>query len=55
MENPHLTLTSTLTGAVAPVDGPDDCVKHLQEEYNTYYTDKSRKYMLKLDKKSVEI
>ena len=30
-------------------------VKLLQEEYNTYYADKSRRYMLKLEKKSVEI
>ena len=36
-------------------DGQHKYVKHLQEEYNTYYEDKSRKYMLKLEGKSVEI
>ena len=30
-------------------------VKFLQEEYNRYYADKSRKYMVNLEKKSVEI
>ena len=30
-------------------------VKLLQEEYNTYYTDKSRKYMVNLETKSVQI
>ena len=33
-------------------DGKCDYVKLLQEEYNTYYADKSRKYMLKLEKVS---
>ena len=36
-------------------DGKCEYVKLLQEEYNTYYTDKSRKYMLNLEKKLVEI
>ena len=36
-------------------DGKNEYVKLLQEEYNTYYTDKSRKYMLNLEKKLVEI
>ena len=36
-------------------DGNLEYVKLLQEEYNTYYTDKSRKYMVNLETKSVEI
>ena len=36
-------------------DGKHEYIKSLQEEYNTYYADKSRKYMLKLEEKSVEI
>ena len=36
-------------------DGKHEYVKLLQKEYNTYYADKSRKYMVKLEKKSVEI
>ena len=43
---------------VIPYNTQDDKCEHvniLQEEYNTYYTDKSRKYMLKLERKSVEI
>ena len=36
-------------------DGKCEYVKCLQEEYNTYYEDKSRKYMLKLEGKSAEI
>ena len=36
-------------------DGKREYVKCLQDEYNTYYEEKSRKYMLKLEKKSVEI
>ena len=40
------------------LDIQDSKCKHvtiLQEEYNTYYADKSRKFMLKLERKSVEI
>ena len=36
-------------------DGNLEHVKLLQEEYNTYYAEKSRKYMVNLEKKSVEI
>ena len=36
-------------------DGKLEYVKLLQEEYNTYYADKSRKYMVNLEKRSVEI
>ena len=36
-------------------DGNLEYVKLLQEEYITYYTDKSRKYMVNLETKSVEI
>ena len=35
--------------------GKHEYVQVLQEEYNTYYTDKSRKYMQNLERKSVEI
>ena len=36
-------------------DGNFEYVKFLQEEYNRYYEDKSRKYMVKLEEKSIEI
>ena len=36
-------------------DGKREYIKCLQAEYNTYYKDKSRKYVLKLEEKSVEI
>ena len=36
-------------------DGNLEYVKLLQEEYNTYYADKSRKYMVNLETKSVQI
>ena len=36
-------------------DGKHEYIKLLQEEYNTYYADKSRKYMVNLEKKLVEI
>ena len=50
-----LTLWAVLSILLDTQDGKCEYIKHLQEEYNTYYTDKSRKYMLKLEKKSVEI
>ena len=50
-----LTLWAVLSILLDTQDGKCEYVKLLQEEYNTYYTDKSRKYMLKLEKKSVEI
>ena len=36
-------------------EGNLEYVKLLQEEYNRYYESKSRKYMEKLEKKSIEI
>ena len=50
-----LTLWAVLSILLDTQDGKCEYVKLLQEEYNTYYTDKSRKYMLKSEKKSVEI
>ena len=57
--NIDLTMFPTLWAVLSILldiqDGKHEYVKHLQEEYNTYYEDKSRKYMLKLERKSVEI
>ena len=36
-------------------DGKREYLKCLQEEYNTYYEDKTRRYMLKLERQSVEL
>ena len=36
-------------------DGKPEYIKYLQEQYNTYYADKSRKYMVSLETKSIEI
>ena len=49
------TLWAVLSILLDTEDGKCEYVKCLQEEYNTYYKDKSRKYMLKLEEKSVEI
>ena len=49
------TLWAVLSILLDTQDGKREYVKLLQEEYNTYYADKSRKYMLNLEKKSVEI
>ena len=48
----HLNIDSTMFDTQ---DGKCKYLKCLQEEYNTYYEDKSRKYMLKLEGKLVEI
>ena len=50
-----LTLWAVLSILLDTRDGKREYVKLLQEEYNTHYTDKSRKYMVNLEKKSVEI
>ena len=50
-----LTLWAVLSILLDTQDGKCEHVKILQEEYNTYYIDKSRKYMLKLEEKLVEI
>ena len=49
------TLLAVLSILLDTQDGKREYVKLLQEEYNTYYADKSRKYMVNLEKKSVEI
>ena len=49
------TLWAVLSILLDTQDGKHEYVKHLQEKYNTYYEDKSRKYMLKLERKLVEI
>ena len=49
------TLWAVLSILLDTQDGKCKYVKHLQEEYNTYYEDKPRRYMLKLERKSVEI
>ena len=49
------TLWAVLSILLYTQDGKLEYVKLVQEEYNTYYTDKSRKYIVNLEKKSVEI
>ena len=49
------TLWAVLSILLDTQDGKHEYVKCLQEEYNIYYEDKSRKYMLKLEEKLVEI
>ena len=49
------TLWAVLSILLDTQDGNLEYVKLLQEEYNTYYADKSRKYMVNLEIKSVEI
>ena len=49
------TLWAVLSILFDTQDGKHEYIKCLQEECNTYYKDKSRKYMLKLEEKSVEI
>ena len=49
------TLWAVLSILLDSQDGKCQYIKCLQEEYNTYYEDKSRKYMLKLEERLVEI
>ena len=49
------TLWAVLSILLDTQDGNLEYIKLLQEEYNTYYADKSRKYMVNLETKSVEI
>ena len=49
------TLWAVLSIPLDTQDGKCEYIKLLQEEYNTYYTEKSRKYMQNLERKSVEI
>ena len=49
------TLWAVLSVLLETQDGKHKCVKCLQEEYNTYYEDKSRRYMLKLERQLAEL
>ena len=49
------TLWAVLSILLETQDGKCEYVKHLQEEYNNYYEDKSRRYMLKLERQSAEL
>ena len=49
------TLWAVLSILLNTQDGNLEYVTLLQEEYNTYYADKSRKYMVNLETKSVQI
>ena len=49
------TLWAVLSILFDTQDGKCEYVQVLQEEYNTYYADKSRKYMQNLERKLVEI
>ena len=49
------TLWAVLSILLDTQDGNFKYVKFLQEEYNRYYAEKSRKYMVNLEMKSIEI
>ena len=49
------TLWAVLSILLDTQDGSLEYLKFLQEEYNRYYADKSRKYLVNLEKKSIEI
>ena len=49
------TLWAVLSILLDTQDGSLEYVKFLQEEYNRYYADKSRQYMVNLETKSIEI
>ena len=49
------TLWAVLSILLETQDDKCKYVKCLQEEYNNYYEDKSRRYMLKLERQSVEL
>ena len=49
------TLWAVLSILLETKDGKCKYVKCLQEEYNNYYEDKSRRYMLKLERQSAEL
>ena len=49
------TLWAVLSILLKTQDATHKYVKCLQEEYNTYYADKSKNYMLRLERQSVEI
>ena len=49
------TLWAVLSILLDTQDSKHEYVKCLQEEYNTYYEDKSRRYMLKLERQLAEL
>ena len=49
------TLWAVLSILLDTQDGKHEYVRHLQGEYNTYYENKSRRYMLKLERQLVEL
>ena len=49
------TLWAVLSILLDTQDGILEYVKFLQEEYNRYYADKSRQYLVNLETKSIEI
>ena len=49
------TLWAVLSIHLDTQDGKCKYIKHLQEEYNTYYEDKPRRYMLKLERQLIEL
>ena len=49
------TLWAVLSILLETQDGNREYVKHLQGEYNTYYEEKSRRYMSKLERQLVEL
>ena len=49
------TLWAVLSILLNTQDGKCEYVKCLQEEYNSYYKDKSRRYMLKLERQLAEL
>ena len=49
------TLWAVLSILLDTQDGKCKYVKYLQEEYNSYYKDKSRRYMLKLERQLAEL
>ena len=50
-----LTLWAVLSILLDTQDGKCKYVKHLQGEYNTYYEEKSRRCMLKLERQLVKL
>ena len=49
------TLWAVLSILLDTQDGSLEYVKFLQKEYNRYFVDKSKKYMVNLEMKSIEI
>ena len=49
------SLWAVLSILLETQDGKCKYAKHLQDEYNNYYKDKSRRYMLKLERQLAEL